>query len=146
VFWFVSRVKAVVESGNFTRCAVPLIESLKSKVHRIIDVRQRKNLTHLQSILLFKDSSGIANIAINSIPKLPFNVGSNDVEKCRDPPDLAPPLAHSQATFPLVLFPLPLKGATLLTAAGIVFAGREWRQFNYPPTPSENGRVLLALI
>jgi hypothetical protein len=32
-----------------------LIESLKSKSDLIVDARQWKNLTHLQSILLFKD-------------------------------------------------------------------------------------------
>src|SRR6516162_10126331 len=32
------------------------IESLKSNAHLIRDARKRKNLTHLQSILLFKDS------------------------------------------------------------------------------------------
>jgi hypothetical protein len=52
-----AHVKPVWEFGSFTRSAVPLIESLKSKAHRLIDVPQRKNLTHLQSILLFKDSS-----------------------------------------------------------------------------------------
>src|SRR6516165_9906007 len=34
----------------------PRLESLKSKARLIIDARKRKNLTHLQSILLFKDS------------------------------------------------------------------------------------------
>src|SRR5215510_596049 len=48
----------VCESDNFTGSSVPLIESLKSKVHLITDARKRKNLTHLQRILLFKDSSG----------------------------------------------------------------------------------------
>src|SRR6516162_3494933 len=37
--------------------AASLIESLKSNTHLIIDARNGKNLTHLQSILLFKDSS-----------------------------------------------------------------------------------------
>src|SRR6516165_2803262 len=37
--------------------AASLIESLKSNAHLIIDARNGKNLTHLQSILLFKDSS-----------------------------------------------------------------------------------------
>ena len=45
-----------VGSGSFSRPSVPLIESLKSKAHLIIDARESKNLTHLQSILLFKDS------------------------------------------------------------------------------------------
>ena len=45
------------ESSNCTRFSVPLIEFLKSNAHLIIDARKRKNLTHLQSILLFKDSS-----------------------------------------------------------------------------------------
>jgi len=36
--------------------AASLIESLKSKSDLIVDARQWKNLTHLQSILLFKDS------------------------------------------------------------------------------------------
>ena len=51
------HLQLVLESNNFTRSSVPLIESLKSNAHLIIDVRKRKNLTHLQSILLFKDSS-----------------------------------------------------------------------------------------
>src|SRR5262249_34602314 len=33
------------------------IESLKSKAHLITDARKSKNLTHLQRVLLFKDSS-----------------------------------------------------------------------------------------
>src|SRR6516225_4306111 len=49
----------------FTRSSVPLLESLKSNAHLIIDARKRKNLTHLQSILLFKDSSG----TINALPR-----------------------------------------------------------------------------
>jgi len=44
------------ESSNFTGASVPLIESLKSKAHLVTDARKWKNLTHLQSILLFKDS------------------------------------------------------------------------------------------
>src|SRR5215469_15927279 len=36
--------------------AASLIESLKSKAHLIIDARNGKNLTDLQSRLLFKDS------------------------------------------------------------------------------------------
>jgi len=58
--WFLDlcvHLQLVLESNNFTRSSVPLIESLKSNAHLIIDVRKRKNLTHLQSILLFKDSS-----------------------------------------------------------------------------------------
>jgi hypothetical protein len=38
--------------------AASLTESLKSKVHLITDVRKRKNLIHLQSVSLFKDSRG----------------------------------------------------------------------------------------
>jgi hypothetical protein len=50
--------KAAVGVRQFYTCsAVPLIESLKSKAHWLIEVPQRKNLTHLQSVLLFKDSS-----------------------------------------------------------------------------------------
>ena len=37
------------------------------------------------------------------------------------------------------------RGATSLTAAGLGCAGGEWRQFNSPPTPSENGRVFARL-
>jgi len=37
--------------------AASLIETLKSNAHLIIDAGKRKDLTHLQSILLFKDSS-----------------------------------------------------------------------------------------
>jgi len=51
------HLQLVWESGNFTRSSLPLIESLKSKAHLIIDARNGKNLTHLQSILLFKDSN-----------------------------------------------------------------------------------------
>jgi hypothetical protein len=51
------HLQSVWESSNFTRSSVPLIESLKSNAHLVIDARKRKNLTHLQSILLFKDSS-----------------------------------------------------------------------------------------
>src|SRR6516162_6257833 len=51
------HLQLVCESSNFTRSSVPLIESLKNNAHLIIDARKRKNLTHLQSILLFKDSS-----------------------------------------------------------------------------------------
>ena len=39
--------------------AASLIESLKSNAHLIIDARTGKNLTHLQWILLFKDSSRV---------------------------------------------------------------------------------------
>src|SRR6516164_10340150 len=46
------------QSGNFTGSSVPLIESLKSKVYLITDARKGKNLTHLQRVLLFKDSRG----------------------------------------------------------------------------------------
>src|SRR6516165_1690019 len=60
--WFLDlcvHLQLVWESSNFTRSSVPLIESLKSNAHLIIDARNGKtNLTHLQSILLFKDSSG----------------------------------------------------------------------------------------
>jgi len=38
--------------------SVPPVESLKNKTYRMINVRNRKSLTHLQSVLLFKDSSG----------------------------------------------------------------------------------------
>jgi hypothetical protein len=58
--WFLDlcvHLQLVWESSNFTRSSVPLIESLKSNAHLIIDARKRKNLTHLQSILLFTDSS-----------------------------------------------------------------------------------------
>jgi hypothetical protein len=48
------------ESGDFTGSSVPLIESLKSKAHLITDARKWKNLTHLQRVLLFKDSSEAA--------------------------------------------------------------------------------------
>src|SRR6516164_11581605 len=37
----------------------PRLESLKSKAHLITDARKRKNLTHLQRVLLFKDSSTV---------------------------------------------------------------------------------------
>ena len=50
------HVQLVWEFGNFTGSSVPLIESLKSKAHLITDARKRKNLTHLQPVLLFKDS------------------------------------------------------------------------------------------
>jgi len=50
------HLQLVWESSNFTRSSLPLIESLKSNAHLVIDARKRKNLTHLQSILLFKDS------------------------------------------------------------------------------------------
>jgi hypothetical protein len=46
----------VSEAGNFNRSLVPLMESLKSKAHPITDARKQKNLTHLQRVLLFKDS------------------------------------------------------------------------------------------
>jgi len=51
------HVQVVWESNYFTGSWVPLIESLKSKAHLITDARKRKNLTHLQRVLLFKDSS-----------------------------------------------------------------------------------------
>jgi len=51
------HLQLVWEPSNFTRSLVPLIESLKSHAHLIINARNGKNLTHLQSILLFKDSS-----------------------------------------------------------------------------------------
>jgi len=62
--WFLDlcvHLQLVWESSNFTRSSVPLIESLKSNAHFIIDARKRKNLTHLQSILLFKDSRSTRN-------------------------------------------------------------------------------------
>jgi len=46
------HLQLVWESSNFTRSSVPLIESLKSNAHFIIDARTGKNLTHSQSILL----------------------------------------------------------------------------------------------
>jgi len=49
--------KAALEQHRLGEAA-SLIESLKSNAHLIIDTRKRKNLIHLQSILLFKDSSG----------------------------------------------------------------------------------------
>jgi len=61
--WFLDlcvHLQLVWESSNFTRSSVPLIESLKSNAHLIIDARNGKNFTHLQSILLFKDSSEAA--------------------------------------------------------------------------------------
>ena len=51
------HVQVVWESNYFTGSWVPLIESLKSKAHLITDARKRKNLTHLQRVLLFKHSS-----------------------------------------------------------------------------------------
>jgi len=33
------------------------LESLKSKAHLVTEAKKRKNLTHLQRVLLFKDSS-----------------------------------------------------------------------------------------
>jgi len=54
------HLQLVWESSDFTRSSAPLIESLKSNAHLIIDARNGKNLTHLQSILLFKDSSAYA--------------------------------------------------------------------------------------
>jgi hypothetical protein len=45
------------EFGNFSSSSVPLVESLKSKAHLVTDAEKRKNLTHLQRVLLFKDSS-----------------------------------------------------------------------------------------
>jgi len=38
----------------------PGLEGLKSKSGLILDARKRKNLTHLQLILLFKDSTGFS--------------------------------------------------------------------------------------
>src|SRR5262249_23940443 len=54
------------ESGNLTRSSVPLIESLKNKAHLIIDAQNGKNLTHLLSILLFKDSSHVSGGRLDS--------------------------------------------------------------------------------
>ena len=51
------HVQLVCESDNFTGSSVPLIESLKSKAQLITEVWNQKNLTHLQRLLLFKDSS-----------------------------------------------------------------------------------------
>jgi hypothetical protein len=57
VFLICARIVQLVwESSNFTGSSVPLIESLKSKAHLITDAWKRKNLTHLQLVLLFKDS------------------------------------------------------------------------------------------
>jgi hypothetical protein len=54
-----ARVQWVWESDNLTGSSVPAIESLKSKAHLITDARKPKNLTHLQRVLLFKDSSPV---------------------------------------------------------------------------------------
>ena len=56
-FALCTHVQLTWQSDNFTGSSVPLIESLKSKAHLITDARKRKNLTHLQRVLLFKDSS-----------------------------------------------------------------------------------------
>jgi len=51
------HVQLAWELGNFSSSSVPLIESLKSKTHLVTDAEKRKNLTHRQLSLLFKDSS-----------------------------------------------------------------------------------------
>jgi hypothetical protein len=53
------HVHLVWESSDFAVSSVPLIESLKSKTHLITDAWKRKNLTHLQRVLLFKDSTAL---------------------------------------------------------------------------------------
>jgi tetratricopeptide (TPR) repeat protein len=60
--WFFDlyvHVQLAWEYINFTGLSVPLIESLKSKAHLSTEARKRKNLTHLQRVLLFKDSSAM---------------------------------------------------------------------------------------
>jgi hypothetical protein len=59
----------------------PRLESLKSKARLIIDARKRKNLTHLQSILLFKDSKRSPFV----LPALTVKKGRMEGGKVADP-------------------------------------------------------------
>jgi len=52
-----ARIDEVLwESCAFLGSTVPLIESLKSRTMQMTNARRLRNLTHLQPVLLFKDS------------------------------------------------------------------------------------------
>jgi arylsulfatase A-like enzyme len=88
---------------------------LKSKAHLITDVRKRKNLTHLQSVLLFKDSSGVVIVPMQTGLLLSLI----DLDKFREPRTLMNILSPSE---PQLLQPLQRQRPALVLVAALLLS------------------------